>query len=480
MVEPVADPPDDRHRPIVHFTARQHWINDPNGPIILDGRAHLYFQHNPNGSDWGDISWGHAVSDDLLNWDELPVAIPAAPDHMIFSGSTAITDDGVVAAFYTGHRPDADPRRVRQDQRVAISRDGGLTFRPFATNPVIDLDLVDFRDPNVFRHDPTGRWVMVVSLPDRHQLVVFGSVDLVSWEECSRFGPVGATGGIWECPALFEVPVLDHDGRAVGRRWVLKVDHNPGHVSGGSGGQYFIGDFDGSAFVPEHPTDAPLWVDRGADFYGALPFAGESSTAERTWIAWMSNWDYAHDTPTAPWRGAMTLPRRIALVEREGRHVLVQRPSDTVDRAAPVVGGADLVADGATLEVPDAYRLRLVAVGADLSIRLGFGPAEVVVSYDRHAATLTVDRSRSGERPNDRFTGVHTASLSTPVVRDVDRDVDLDIVVDRSSVEVFADRGSVVFTELCFPPPGPRTITVSSHDRPRPSASRIRLDSLVR
>jgi len=465
MAETVTNEPLDRHRPLVHFTAERNWINDPNGPIVVDGRSHLYFQHNPYGPGWGDISWGHAVSDDLVTWQELPVAIPAPDDHLVFSGSVAELPDGRLAAFYTGHRGDPDPHRVRQDQRVAISSDGGASFVPLVVNPVIDLDLVDFRDPNVFWHDSSERWVMVVALPDRRQVVLYRSPDLVSWEECSRFGPAGATDGIWECPALFELPVLAPDGGCVGRRWVLKVDHNPGHVSGGSGGQYFVGDFDGRTFVPEHPTVEPRWVDWGTDFYGALPFAGEVAVpAERTWIAWMSNWDYAHDTPTTPWRGAMSLPRRIALVERAGTHLLVQRPVDALDHPS---GTAPSV-----VEAADAYRLRLVVDGAGVTIRLGFGgDAAVTVSYDPDADTLTVDRSAAGERPNDRFTGVHVAPLHTA------GRFDLDIVVDRSSVEVFADQGTVVFTELIFPPAGPRTVSITGADT---VVGEIRLDALVR
>ena len=464
----------DRHRPLVHFTADRGWINDPNGPIVLDGRYHLYFQHNPNGPHWGDISWGHAVSDDLVSWRELPVAIPAQADHLIFSGSAAVVGDGTVAAFYTGHRLHADPALVRQDQRIAISRDGGTTFEPVAWNPVIDLDLVDFRDPSVWWHALTARWVMVTVLPHERRVVVFRSSDLVTWEECSRFGPSGATDGIWECPALFEVPVVDGEGRRLDRRWVLKVDHNPGHVAGGSGGQYFVGDFDGGTFVPDDAATSsvtPNWIDWGADFYAALPFAGETVSevagkavsevpgeVGRTWIAWMSNWDYAHDTPTTPWRGAMSIPRRVTLVERGGGLVLAQRP--VVGRDGDVRDRHDLTLrpTGEPIPVPDVYRLDVdVELGgaSRVAVRFGMGAdAEVLVSYDRLAATLTVDRSASGERPNERFSTVHRAPL------DVAGRLVLDVIVDRSSIEVFADDGTVVFTEVMYPPPGERTVTV--------------------
>lgn len=469
---PDADP----YRPAVHFTPRRNWMNDPNGPIYLNGRYHLFYQYNPTGPLWGEISWGHAVSEDLIRWEELPVAIPADPPNMVFSGSAVVDraatsglcdtiDDRAdcVVAVYTGHRVDPATTLTRQDQRLAVSLDDGTTFTPYVDNPVIDYALVDFRDPNVFRHDETESWIMVIALPLDRQVAIFRSTDLVNWEEVSRFGPTGAVDGVWECPVLFELPVLDGDGA---HRWVMKVDHNPGHVTGGSGAQYFVGEFDGRTFVPDEWQAPPRWVDWGPDFYCAMPFSDEPITDDgRTWIAWMSNWEYAADTPTDPWRGAMTLPRRVALELRDGRPTLVQTPIETL---AGVTGEPiELVAsDAGTLDeqlrriaLPDVYRLRLdVELGGarNALLVLGLGEeSELTISYDRVEGTLVVDRSASGESLGPVFGRTHVAPLGA----DRDRLV-LDILVDRSSVEIFADDGAVVFTELVFPADGPNTMAL--------------------
>lgn len=246
----------------------------------------------------------------------------------------------------------------------------------------------------------------------------------------------------------------------------MKLDHNPGHVTGGSGAQYFVGDFDGRTFVPDEWQAPPRWVDWGPDFYCAMPFTEEpAGDLGRTWIAWMSNWDYASDTPTSPWRGAMTLPRRVSLVDIDGRPTLTQQPIETLaDLADPVRYAADSSADlfesDGSIEVPESARLQLTTTLGDaerfaVGIELGEG-AEFVITYDRASEQLTVDRSAVAGVPNDRFTGVHTAPL---VVGD---ELTLDVIVDRSSVEVFAGGGTVVFTELVFPPAGPNRLRVDA------------------
>lgn len=472
----------DRFRPVFHYTPEQNWMNDPNGPLYANGQYHLYYQYNPDGMLWGNIAWGHAVSDDLVSWTELPVAIPADSPNMIFSGSAVIArdnpsglcppmpsdlvDDCIVAA-YTGHRVDPGTGITRQDQRLAVSRDGGLTFEPYTGNPVIDRDLVDFRDPNVFWHAASSRWVKLVALPVERQVVLFSSPDLVSWEETSRFGPTGAVDGLWECPVLLELPMVDGSGS----RWVLKVDHQSGHVAGGSGAQYFVGDFDGREFVSELGAP-PRWVDWGADFYCAMAFSNAPpDPGGPAWIGWMSNWDYASLTPTFPWRGAMTVPRRVALDVRDGVPTLVQAPIDTIDALRePVldIDGDDigeLDAELARTELPEAFDLavELDVGGADavgLDLILGERSA-VRIGFDASASTLTVDRTGSGAIPVPSFGLPHSAPL-TPS----DGSVTLRVLVDRSSVEVFADDGAVVFTELIFPAPGPNTIRAWSDGDP--------------
>ena len=234
-------------------------MNDPNGLVFFEGEYHLFYQHNPEGDRWGHMSWGHAVSTDLLHWRHLDVALREENGVMIFSGSALVDREDrsglcggrpCLVAVYTGHTPE------RQTQNIAASRDRGRTFTKYAGNPVLDLGRKDFRDPKVFWHAETKRFVMVAVLPDEHKVRFFGSRDLKRWETLSDFGPAGATGGVWECPDLFELPVEGEPGVT---RYVLDVDINPGGVARGSGGQYFVGTFDGDALHERQPRrDDPL------------------------------------------------------------------------------------------------------------------------------------------------------------------------------------------------------------------------------
>jgi fructan beta-fructosidase len=498
LVGPVVGPPEDeppgaepdevfdtpQWRPAVHYTPAVNWMNDPNGPVFVDGRYHLYYQYNPDGILWGNISWGHAASDDLVEWEELPLALPAALPNMVFSGSAVLDgtntsglcdEPGCVIAVYTGLVVDPAARLTLQDQRIAASNDGGLTFQPYEGNPVIDYRLVDFRDPNVFWHEPTERWVMVVALPIDRKILFLTSEDLIEWTQVSEFGPSGAVDGLWECPVLMHLPV---DGNLDDRRWVLKVDHNPGHVTGGSGAQYFIGDFDGTTFTT--PTgEAPRWVDFGADFYCAMTFTGEPAGEERrTWIGWMSNWDYASEVPTHPWRGSMTLPREVRLTTRPGApdEVLLTQaiPASFDDRRTDGrrYEGGDLAAiaeavaadeGGDVLDlVLDVELGEATVVGVDLAVD---GDSAVRIRFED--GELSLDRSQVGHPVLPAtFAAVHRAP-----VEPVDGRLVLRIVFDRSSVEVFADDGRVVLTDLVFPAEGARGLRVVADGPPSGPAS---------
>ena len=261
-------------RPRFHFTPARNFMNDPNGLVFYKGEYHLFYQHNPFGQIWGHMSWGHAVSQDMLHWQHLPVALAEQGGVMIFSGSAVVdwnntsgfcqpvgADRSCLVAIYTGHSPG------KQTQNLAYSNDRGRTWIKYAANPVVDLGLKDFRDPKVFWHAPTSRWVMATVLADQHKVRFFASPDLKRWQMLSDFGPAGATGGVWECPDLFPLPV-DNNSNEI--RWVLDVDINPGGVAGGSGGQYFVGSFDGTRFLNENPSSTTLWVDYGKDFYATI------------------------------------------------------------------------------------------------------------------------------------------------------------------------------------------------------------------
>ena len=247
----------ERLRPQWHFSPARNWINDPNGLVWFEGEYHLFFQYNPFGDQWGHMSWGHAVSTDLLHWQELPVAIPEDERVSIFSGSVVVDEhnssgfgddtDAVLVAIYTGCRrvPEGG-----QAQELAYSLDRGRHWTKYAGNPVLDIGLKDFRDPRSSGTGPTARWVMAVVRPDDPVVSFYASHNLRHWQHLSDFGPAGEVGGIWECPDLIEFPA--EDGVAAHSRWLLKVDTFAGHP-GGTGAQVFIGHFDGYRFVADEP-----------------------------------------------------------------------------------------------------------------------------------------------------------------------------------------------------------------------------------
>jgi len=304
---------DNEYRPKYHFTPAKNWINDPNGLLWHNGEYHLFFQHNPVGKVWGHMSWGHAVSTDLLNWTELPVAIPEDEDGAIFSGSAISLGDEIVA-FYTRHT------ETHQAQCIARSSDGGRTFIKYESNPVLDEGKKDFRDPKVFKYQ--DHWIMCVAQPIDRQISFYKSFDLVNWQHLSNFGPAAAIDGIWECPDLFP---LEIDGEEV---WVLLVSLNPGGLYG-SGTQYFVGDFDGQMFTPRYSTSEPRWLDYGKDNYAGVTFNGEPN-GRRIFIGWMANWSDVKNHPGTSWTCQMTVPRLLGLTryqdEFQDELVLTQQP----------------------------------------------------------------------------------------------------------------------------------------------------------
>jgi fructan beta-fructosidase len=300
---------DSQYRPKFHFTPVKNWMNDPNGLVWHNGEYHLFFQHNPHGTKWGHMSWGHAVSKDLLNWSELPVAISEGEDGAIFSGSAVSHNDEIVA-FYTRHTD------THQAQCIARSSDNGRTFTKYEGNPVLDEKKKDFRDPKVFKYQ--DHWIMCVAQPFDKQISFYKSFDLLNWQHLSNFGPAGAFDGIWECPDLF---LLELEGKEV---WVLLVSLNPGGLYG-SGTQYFVGDFDGQNFTPRYSTNEPRWLDFGKDNYAGVTFNNEPY-GKRIFIGWMANWLDVKDHPETSWTTQMTVPRVLGLTHYQDEIVLTQKP----------------------------------------------------------------------------------------------------------------------------------------------------------
>jgi len=447
------------HRPQFHFSPPANWINDPNGLVFHRGEYHLFYQFNPFGEHWGHMSWGHAVSRDLVHWQHLPLALAEENGIMIFSGSAVVdttNSSGLgrkgrapLVAIYTGHT-----RRL-QTQNLAFSIDDGRTWKKYSGNPVLNIGKKDFRDPKVFWHRPGRQWIMVVALPTEKKVFFFGSPNLIKWKRLGEFGPAGAVGGIWECPDLFELPIT---GSPRETKWVLIINMNPGAVAGGSGTQYFTGRFDGSTFEADDLRQ-PRWADYGKDFYAGVSWSGlPESDGRRIWIGWMSNWEYADEVPTSPWRGAMSFPREMRLERTAAGLTLVQRPVAELGHLRTELlrtGATDLAEvnrmlrerkiQGDQLEV-EAEFARVTAVEVGIAARVGRNQ-HTHIGYDFRAGKAYVDRTNSGNVTlHPSFPGRHTAPVHAPGGR-----VKLHLLVDRSSVELFANDGEGVITDLIFP-----------------------------
>ncbi|HVJ46733.1 MAG TPA: glycoside hydrolase family 32 protein, partial [Luteolibacter sp.] len=448
-------------RPAFHFTAEKNWLNDPNGLVYHEGEWHLFHQYNPHGDTWGHMSWGHAVSRDLLTWEYLPIAIPEKDGIMAFSGS-AVIDHANTSGFGTdGHPPMVaiytGNREGRQDQRLSYGVDNGRSWTMFEGNPVLDVGKADFRDPKVFWHAGKQRWTMVVALPVERKVSFYSSADLKKWDHLSDFGPSGSVKGVWECPDLFEAPIEGTDRK----RWVLSVSVGDHSIAGGSGTQYFTGEFDGERFTSDPPPksegsgEPTNWIDFGRDMYAGVTWNNAPDGKPR-WIGWMSNLKYAGHTPTTPWRSAMSLPRMLSLRQTGDHHALIQRPIEALDGwrgqltrlAGRSVDEANKVLEGINGKRFDMLLRIDPGNAAEAGIQLRTGKNEfTAVGWSRAKAEVFVDRSRSGNTGfHGDFSGRHAAPLELKQGM-----LELRIITDDCSVEVFADDGARVITDLIFP-----------------------------
>lgn len=445
-------------RPRLHFTPLEGWLNDPNGLVLLDGEYHLFYQHHPHALVWGPMHWGHAVSRDLMRWEHLPIAL--APDELgtIYSGSAVVDGAnsagfgaGALVAIFTHHRPGDEV------QSLAFSTDKGRTWALDAANPVLapPTPLADFRDPRVlwFEGPGGGHWVM--ALAAGQEIRFYTSPDLRRWSWASSFGAGhGSHAGTWECPELLFLPV---DGGPE-HRWVLAVSVTRGAPAGGSGLQYFVGDFDGERFSSSEPPATVRWADAGADFYAAQAWQ-HAPGGRKIWLAWMNNWAYARETPASTWRGMMSVPRELALTrDAAGLHLVQRLPAElTATWPAPRRLGGLIVAPGVRpLADPGGETLLIEAtLGLDDSTarRLGLhvcaGPdGAVTVGYDQTAGTLFVECPQ-------RWRPMAPEALAQQVpLRPEEGLLRLQVLVDTASVEVFAGDGRVVLTNQVFPHPG--------------------------
>lgn len=420
-------------RPSLHFSPRVGWMNDPNGMIRVNDTWHLFFQHDPHSTIHGPMHWGHATSTDLVHWTEQPIALYPSELGTCFSGSAVETVDGKVKLFYTAHRRTAEG----QDHQVQClaHADASLSrFEPDPANPVIaNPGFGAFRDPKVIWHAPTDRWVMLVT--QGQSVGFYGSTDLKSWTHLSDFGEGHGrhSPGPWECPDL--VPLTAAEGETV---WVLIAGLNPGGYAPGSGTQYFIGQFDGIRFTNANPPGTELWLDYGRDYYAAQTFFERQGSGAPIAIAWASNWLYARQTPTAAFRGVMSLPRELRLVETfEGPRV-----------AARVPAAARRAIEAA--EQPGTFCLDVaaaLAVGDDLAITL-FGESKphfiVRRTGPRHGTIRTL---RSALPGMDQFAHDYAVDLAWPE----HGALELTLFIDHGLVELSAADGLVWMTNLFYP-----------------------------
>ncbi len=610
------------YRPQFHFTPERNWMNDPNGMVFFDGEWHLFYQYNPQGNMWGHMSWGHAVSRDLVRWKHLPLALAEENGVMIFSGSAVVDwkntsglgktggpNGAPLVAIFTGHYTE----RPLQNQQIAFSNDRGRTWTKFSGNPVLDVKMADFRDPKVMWHEASSRWVMTVALAAEKKVHFYASPDLKTWKYVGEFGPTGSTDGLWEYPDLYPLPV-----EGGGTKWVLIVNVNPGGPAGGSGCQYFVGDFDGAKFTadplpparaefvpaakvladfedgygdwqvegeafgdkpaagtlpnqqpvtgfrgrglansyrngdgsqgtltsppfevtagqislligggghaetrvdlrvdgkvvrtakgrererltwqswdvrdlrgkradiqvvdqhsggwghinldhviladePARPADgSALWADYGADFYAGVSWSDvPKSDGRRVWLGWMSNWQYAGDVPTSPWRSAMSIPRELHLVKTDEGICLLQTPVKELQslRGEPRRFGGGSVAQAnawirkeSLLSGPLELIVELAADSeGPQGVKLFVGKDEAtVVGVDRQRGQVYIDRTRSGNvKFHPKFANVQMAPLAAR-----DKPISLHLFIDSCSVEVFVNDGEQVLTVLTFP-----------------------------
>lgn len=481
----------DKYRPKYHFTPPSQWMNDPNGLVFFDGEYHLFYQHHPDSTVWGPMNWGHAVSTDLIHWEHHPIALK--PDHngMVFSGSAVVDHrdtsgllngmPGLVAIFTQSNTDpeavdDSGNPRVRQHQSLAYSTDKGRTWTMYEGNPVLsDSEIVDFRDPKVFWHDPSGQWVMVIAVGDHVRFYL--SSNLREWSFASSFGlSEGSHLGVWECPDLFELPV---DGNPDKRKWVLLVSiGDDENYPEGSRTQYFIGDFDGKVFKNDLSPDDVIWMDAGRDNYAGVTWSDiPEEDGRRLLIGWMSNWKYANLTPTETWRSAMTLPRVLTLRSTKEGIRLYQEPVKEVEslRSTTQSWSSVLVGSGFSLdgieggayEVEAEFEL-LDAKEFGLKIRIS-DKEETVIGYVPSEEYLYIDRTHSGESTfHPSFAVKHGARLQPENNR-----IRIRLFVDWSNVEVFANDGLLVISDLIFPDPESQGFEVYAME------GHVKLNSLI-
>jgi fructan beta-fructosidase len=464
-------PQGEQYRLQAHFSPKAHWVNDPNGMVYNNGIYHLFFQYHPYSSTWGPMHWGHATSKDMIHWKHEPIAIYPDSNGTIFSGSAVVDKNNTtgfgkkgqapMVAIFTHHNSIGEKagRNDFQNQSIAYSNDNGKTWIKYSGNPVLkNPGITDFRDPKVMWYEPQKKWVMTLATKDC--ISFFSSPNLKDWQKESEFGKtLGAHGGVWECPDLIS---LDDNGK---QRWVLIVNLNPGGPNMGSATQYFVGDFNGKTFVTDQQDTR--WLDFGPDNYAGVTW---SNTGKRKiLIGWMSNWMYANQVPTEAWRNAMTLPRELKL-QHVGNSIFVA--AQPVAELASIQSKPVAVQNISVNKIIDISKLtgkigfpcklditanQLKDFSIVLSNSIG---EELLIGYDSKLQQYFIDRTKAGKSDfNKDFAKRHFAPRLTD-----EKKMKISLVIDVSSIELFADDGLTVMTSIFFPNKPYTAMQIKSQD----------------
>ena len=415
----------EKFRSIYHHTPVYGWMNDPNGMFYKDGVWHLYYQYNPYGSQWENMTWAHSTSTDLIHWKNHGEVIQPDALGTIFSGSSVVDKENTagfgkdaVVAFYTS-------AGAAQTQSIAYSTDNGETFKKYVNNPILTSDVPDFRDPNVFWNEEVKQWNLILAAGQ--QMNIYSSKNLKDWKYESSFGEgYGNHGGVWECPDLLKM----------GDKWVLICNINPGGPFGGSATQYFVGSFDGHKFTCESKPEVTKWMDYGKDHYATVSFSN-APDGRIVVLPWMSNWQYANQVPTQQFRSANGLPRDLGLYSYNGEDYVSVKPSPEVFAAFEKKPSGRLQ--------PAAY-IEVTNIKSNASIVLSNDKGErVTMVYDGKNATFSMDRTESGVTDFHSDFKAKTVAPTNGVIKS------MQIFIDRCSIEAFDTEGKVAMTNLVFP-----------------------------